>query len=75
MQLFLSFATLSVWTCSGLQVLRELRNETAVAYPERRNNQIAPEQARQTRSSPCVRKVRACRLANESLPVCLTKAQ
>ena len=33
---------------SGLQVLRELRAETAVAYPERRNNQIAPEQVRQT---------------------------
>ncbi|KAK9819178.1 hypothetical protein WJX81_008655 [Elliptochloris bilobata] len=26
------------------QVLRELRAETAAAYPERRNNQIAPEQ-------------------------------
>ena len=32
--------------CLGLQALRELRADTAVAYPEQRKLQIAPEQVR-----------------------------
>ena len=35
-----------VLTFLGLQALRELRAETAVAYPEQRKLQIAPEQVR-----------------------------
>ena len=61
-RLLKSSPVLPCWCCSytsvcsslkrvevlGLQALRELRAETAVAYPEQRKLQIAPEQVRRS---------------------------
>ena len=48
--------------CLGLQALRELRVETAVAYPEQRKLQVAPEQMRHSPSSMTHHNKKACSL-------------